>query len=156
MTTPNTEHVAEPHAAPARPAMSPPPLPAAVPPPLPHTRPEERRTAPRAELVADVSLYSETNFWNGWSEDLSEGGLFVATYDLRPLGTQFDLRFELPTGHEVRTRGEVRWHRGAREGSDAQPGMGIRFLDLAPADLAVIRSFVKHRSPLFFDDDDGA
>lgn len=126
--------------------------PAAIPPPLPSKRGDERRVAPRTELQADVSLYSETNFWAGFTEDISEGGLFVATYELLAIGTQTELVFELPTGHEVRTRAEVRWHRQT-SGSETMPGMGLRFIDLSPEDHRVIQGFVKHRSPLLWDED---
>lgn len=133
--------------------------PGAIPPPLPRRSHDaapagsERRTAERAELRADVSLYSETNFWSGFTEDLSEGGLFVATYELLPIGTRMELVFELPSGAEVRTSAEVRWHRAARQGSDTMPGMGFSFLNLSQSDLATIRAFVKHRDPLLWDED---
>ncbi len=117
----------------------------------PEPRAAERRRADRVALSADVSLFSPTTFWAGFSEDLSEGGLFVATYQLIPIGTRIDLRFELPTGHEVKVGGTVRWHRGHSD--DAMPGMGIAFDALSPADLKVIRSFVKHRPPLLWDVD---
>lgn len=112
---------------------------------------DERRTHERVELEADVSLYSDTNFWSGYTEDVSEGGLFVASWHLHPIGTQVEVAFELPTGRAIRTRGEVRW---LRETSDegTRPGMGVRFLALDPDDHAAIRAFVKHRAPLFYDE----
>jgi len=114
-------------------------------------RPEDRRRADRVALACDVSLFSPTTFWAGFSEDLSEGGLFVATYQAMPIGTRMDLQFELPTGHVVKVAGTVRWHRG--QSDDAMPGMGISFDELSPADLKVVRSFVKHRPPLLWDVD---
>lgn len=112
---------------------------------------DDRRTHQRTALEADVSLYSETNFWSGFSEDVSEGGLFVASWELHPIGTQVDVSLELPTGYAIKTRGEVRWHREAAE-DGPRPGMGIRFLALADADLRAIQTFVKHRAPLFWDE----
>ena len=106
----------------------------------------ERRTAQRVQLDADVSLYSSTTFWAGIAEDISEGGLFVATYQLEPIGTVMDLRFELPTGQAVAVRGVVRWLREVMD--EGTPGMGIQFQDLSPADADIIKSFVKHRPPL--------
>jgi len=112
---------------------------------------DERRTHERAALEADVSLYSDNNFWSGYTEDVSEGGLFVASWEQHPIGAQLDIALELPTGHRVRTRGEVRW---LREHTDdgPRPGMGIRFLSLSDADLRAIQTFVKHRAPLFWDE----
>jgi uncharacterized protein (TIGR02266 family) len=109
----------------------------------------ERRTAERVRLDADVSLYSPTTFWAGIAEDISEGGLFVATYQLEPIGTVMDLRFELPTGQTVAVRGVVRWLREVMD--DGTPGMGIQFQDLSPADAGIIKSFVKHRPPLLWE-----
>jgi uncharacterized protein (TIGR02266 family) len=111
----------------------------------------ERRVASRVRLEADVSLYSATTFWAGVAEDLSEGGLFVATYQLEPIGTAMDLRFELPTGQAIAVRGVVRWVREVMD--EGMPGMGIQFHDLTAHDLAVIKSFVKHRPPLLWDTD---
>jgi uncharacterized protein (TIGR02266 family) len=109
----------------------------------------ERRTAERVPLEADVSLYSATTFWAGIAEDLSEGGLFVATYQLEPVGTAIDLRFELPTGQTVAVRGVVRWIREVMD--EGMPGMGIQFESLLTRDLRVIQSFVKHRPPLVWE-----
>lgn len=120
------------------------------PPPLP-LRPEDRRGNTRVALEADVSLFSPTTFWAGFTEDISEGGLFVATYQVQPLGTRIDLRFELPTGHAVNVAGVVRWHRGASD--DASPGMGIAFENLSATDAKVIQTFIKHRPPLLWDVD---
>jgi uncharacterized protein (TIGR02266 family) len=111
----------------------------------------EKRRATRAHASVDVSLYSESQFFSGLSEDVSEGGLFVATYDIRPIGTEIELHFSLPTGHEISTRGVVRWLRNP--GSDTSPGMGVQFAPLAPQDLAAIRAFVRHRPPLVWDDE---
>ena len=125
---------------------------------LPEKRPVsaailERRMSPRVEIDIDVSFVSESNFFQGFSEDLSDGGLFVATYDLQPLGTKVDVEFTLPTGHIVKATGEVRWLRDLREDSPGMsPGMGIRFLDLPPEDERAVHEFVRARSPMFFDD----
>jgi uncharacterized protein (TIGR02266 family) len=123
-----------------------------LPPPLPAApRPEDRRIATRVALEADVSLFSPTTFWAGFTEDISEGGLFVATYEVQPIGTRMDLRFELPTGHAVSVSGVVRWHRPM--GDDVMPGMGIAFENLSAGDARVIQTFIKHRPPLLWDVD---
>lgn len=134
---------------------------AEVPPPLPQARPSaepppgvaERRRAPRAFLETEVSFESADNFYTGFTEDVSEGGLFLATYDLRPIGTHLEVEFTLPTGHIVRTEGEVRWVRDPQdEAPDAPPGMGIQFRELRPEDHAAIMEFIEARAPLFYED----
>ncbi len=113
----------------------------------------ERREFPRIEASVEVSFESETNFFQGFSEDISDGGLFIATYKLQPVGTVMEVEFTLPTGHIVRTDAEVRWLRDLREDSpDVHPGMGLRFLALLPEDARAIASFTRSRSPLFYDE----
>lgn len=119
------------------------------PPPLPH----ERRASPRVELNVDVSFASENNFYQGFSEDISDGGLFVATYRLSPIGTAFALELTLPNGHVVRTDAVVRWVRDPRDAdSEVSPGMGLQFVNLPAEDARAIGAFVEARAPLFYDE----
>lgn len=112
---------------------------------------DERRHTPRTRLAVDVSLYSETHFFAGLSEDIGEGGLFVATHASVPRGSHVDLVFTLPTSHEVRVRGIVRWTRGVD--CETSPGIGIQFEALSSHDAAAVRAFLRHRPPLVWDED---
>ncbi|MGE0786870.1 MAG: TIGR02266 family protein [Sandaracinaceae bacterium] len=113
----------------------------------------ERRSSPRVETHVEVSFESETNFFQGFSEDISDGGLFIATYQMQPLGTVMEVEFTLPTGHIVRAEAEVRWHRQLRsEAEGVSPGMGLRFIELRPEDARAIAQFIHARSPLFYDE----
>ncbi len=115
---------------------------------------DNRRRHPRYAVELNVSLSSEHNFYAGFVENLSNGGVFVATHSLKAVGTVFEISISLPAGDEpVRARGEVRWVREYGEHSDVPPGVGIRFLDLRADALARIEAFLAHREPLFFDDD---
>lgn len=115
--------------------------------------PDDRRRYERRPLEAEIGVYSDTNFYTGFSEDISAGGMFVATYDLRPMGSQVSLEFVLPGGHEVRVSGEVRWVKDPINESSGSPGMGIQFgSDLSAEDLAAIQEFVSNREPMFHDD----
>jgi uncharacterized protein (TIGR02266 family) len=83
---------------------------------------------------------------------VSEGGLFVATHMLQPIGTSLTLTFMLPTGHEIVTQGVVRWLRDPRdENADAVPGMGVQFENLRELDARAIVEFMVVREPLFFE-----
>jgi uncharacterized protein (TIGR02266 family) len=114
--------------------------------------PADRRTAPRKELHAEIGFRSDTNFYVGFTEDISEGGLFVATHMLRPVGEELELCFTLPNGHEVKLAGVVRWLRDPYDYSDeARPGMGVQFREVRGDDLAMIREFVALRDPMFFE-----
>jgi uncharacterized protein (TIGR02266 family) len=115
---------------------------------------DNRRRYPRYAVELNVSLSSEHNFYAGFVENLSNGGVFVATHSLKAVGTVFEVCISLPGSDEpVRARGEVRWVREYGEHSDVPPGVGIRFLDLGADALARIEAFLAHREPLFFDDD---
>lgn len=108
--------------------------------------PDERRRLPRVELEVDIGVHSENNFYAGFSGDVSEGGIFVATYKPLPVGTKTTVSFVMPGGHHVVTEGEVKWVREAAW--DVTPGMGIVFTKLSDHDRHVIQWFAQHRAPL--------
>jgi uncharacterized protein (TIGR02266 family) len=108
----------------------------------------DRRSKPRIELQAEVSMTSDTQPYAGLTGDVSSGGLFVATYAPLAVGTSVDLRFELPTGL-VHARGIVRWKREASDG--ISPGMGVAFEALDADSAACLERFCRSRPPLYVD-----
>ena len=78
----------------------------------------------------DVAVKSDTGFFVGLAEDVSERGLFVVTVRSIPVGGEVALALALPRG-DVLTRGRVRWARSPEEGQ--VPGVGIEF-DAMPAE----------------------
>jgi uncharacterized protein (TIGR02266 family) len=109
----------------------------------------------RVPYVVEVSFASEHNFWTGFTRDLSEGGVFLATPREVPVGTivQFELRLpDTTTPWEVRA--EVRWTRAQdAAGPDSPPGIGVRFIDLDAALEARIAAFVgQTRDTMFYDE----
>lgn len=113
--------------------------------------PVQRRAAARVSLCAEITMGSDSNFFTGFTNDLSEGGVFVATVNLLPLGTQIDLAFQLPGGPKIQGKGEVRWLREFDDKTpDAFPGMGIRFIDVPGTSIGAIHAFTQQREPLFF------
>ena len=118
-----------------------------VPPTLgtPITRQSERQ---RCEI--QIEFTEETHFYAGLTQDISEGGVFIATYHLRPVGVRLDLSFVLPDGVEVQATGVVRWLRdGTTEGS--RPGMGVAFTDLKQEALESINKYCRARAPIYMD-----
>jgi uncharacterized protein (TIGR02266 family) len=114
---------------------------------------DERRSKPRRKINVEIGLQTETNFFVGFSGDISEGGIFVTTVTLLPVGTAVMLSFSFPGGIEVEAEGQVAWTReGAAFDSDLLTGMGIRFTQLNDAALAAIQEFVSIREPIFYDD----
>jgi uncharacterized protein (TIGR02266 family) len=123
----------------------------------------ERRGQPRYDVTIKVTLLGDHNFYMGLTENISEGGLFVQTQRLLPMGTTLRMEFSLPTSSEaISAVGEVRWVRSAnavREehnnfgsgGEDAfKPGMGIQFKELSPETAAAIAEFIQIRKPDFY------
>jgi len=113
-----------------------------------------RREHSRFSVDLDVTVGSDHNFYAGFAENLSAGGVFIATHKLKPVGSKIELCINLPDSAQIRVEGQVRWIRVFNEQSDTPPGMGVRFNDLAPASVALIQSFLSRRDPLFFDDDE--
>ncbi|MCU0693370.1 MAG: TIGR02266 family protein [Polyangiaceae bacterium] len=98
-------------------------------------------------------MLSESNFYMGLSENLSESGLFVATHQIQPIGTIVDLKFELPFVEEpFELKGEVRWVRPYSTEIEGPPGMGVRFLELTDEQVGRIQGFLKSRPPIYYDD----
>lgn len=114
----------------------------------------ERRATPRAAVEAEIGFQSDTNFYTGLAEDISTGGIFLATFNIRPIGSLINVNFTLPGGHFISVDGQVRWIREFNEMvPDLSPGMGIQFEKLCSDDKYAIDDFVKQRSTLFYDDE---
>jgi len=112
--------------------------------------PPERRHSGRAPWIADLEFAEDAQFFTGLSLDISEGGLFVATYTTIPIGTRLMLCFDLPDGTRVEARGEVRWVRP--EATDGErPGVGIAFTELPAEALQRITAICARQPPLYFD-----
>ena len=119
------------------------------------TSPADRRLEPRYAVAVAVTFESDHNFYTGITSDLSGGGLFVATHQIRPVGERIQLRLTLPTfGEPIDAVTEVRWVRAASlPGGGGEAGMGLQFLQLLPQAKDAIKAFLKRRDSLFFDVD---
>ena len=116
--------------------------------------PDNRRRAARYSVDLDVTMSSDHDFYAGFAENISSGGLFVATYVRRPKGDRMEITLNLPGYPEpIRAVGEVRWLREFSEHSNVPPGLGVRFVELAEGAASAIDSFLQDREPLFYDDD---
>ena len=119
-----------------------------------------QRVHSRAELSLAVTLMGENNFYVGLSQNISEGGIFIATYRVLPLGTRVHLTFTLPGSSELlAVEGTVSWHRppeavASVSGKSIPPvktGMGVQFDDPDMEVQEAIRAFTELRSPEFYD-----
>jgi uncharacterized protein (TIGR02266 family) len=100
-----------------------------------------------------VSIASDSNFYAGFTENLSESGVFVATHVALRIGSSVDLWIYLPHTAPICARGTVRWQRRGSSAEGKTSGVGIRFDCLSAGDTARIHEFAQARAPMFFDDE---
>jgi uncharacterized protein (TIGR02266 family) len=113
-----------------------------------------RREHDRFTVELEVNVTSENNLYAGLAENLSAGGVFIATHTLHRVGSKIELSLRMPdSDEEFEIVGEVRWVRVYNEHSDTSPGFGVRFLSLPAGAAAAIDRFLAQREPLFFDDE---
>jgi uncharacterized protein (TIGR02266 family) len=115
------------------------------------------RAAERFDLEVKVDLESEHNFYTGLTQNISAGGLFIATHQLRRIGDRITLKFSLPGSNEtLAVETEVRWIRenSSLQKVDGATGMGVRFVNLTPEASAVINHFIQSRESLYYDDEE--
>lgn len=111
------------------------------------------RAGTRIPLQTQVDFSSDSNVFTGFSTNVSEGGLFVATVNLLPVGTPVDLTFSLPGKTRLTVQGEVRWTRELDDRApEVFPGVGVRFVELSTDAAQALRRFVAEREPLFYPD----
>ncbi|MCP3137025.1 TIGR02266 family protein [Pyxidicoccus xibeiensis] len=121
--------------------------------PAPAPEGKDSRRNGRVRMHTSIDMRSDSNFFTGFSMDISEGGVFIATVDPVARGTQVELDFTLPGGRPMKVTGVVRWVRESNSRTpELMPGVGVQFTGL-PAEVAnAITSFVTTRDPMFFPD----
>lgn len=91
---------------------------------------DNRRKFARISLATQVKVvFREENQRDSMiSQNLSEGGLFLESEVLKPIGTVLDFEFRVQGGGEpIKGKGVVRW---LEEDVKKRKGMGIQFLEL--------------------------
>lgn len=113
--------------------------------------------ADRVEVALGTN--SVSNLYRGLDGDdvIEHGGIFVATYNVLPIGQQLALRVLFPGGYELEASGIVHWIRQARgvvsqTSETMHPGYGVRFLQLSDEGRALVARYARNREPIFYDD----
>lgn len=109
----------------------------------------ESRREPRHFVELEVNIGSESNFYLGFTENLSSGGVFIATYSLKAIGSKVEIALTLPDGAVLTMPGVVRWLR--QPSGEGWPGIGVQFEKVSAEDEARIRKFLSLREPMFYD-----
>jgi uncharacterized protein (TIGR02266 family) len=107
-------------------------------------------SGPREKMEANVGANTESNFFVGFSGEVSEGGVFVATYTTMPIGQLVELLITLPGGYETTVNGKVLFVRDPMD-MDSEPGIGVQFQGLPQQARELVLRFIRKRPPLFFD-----
>ena len=119
---------------------------------------KEQRTKQRyeAEIAVDFSITGDTihTFYLGFAQDISEGGVFLATHQSYPIGSVMTINLDI-AGSKISVEAVVRWVRDPKdfEGSDIEPGMGLQFVNLPEKEKSIIDAFIQKREPMFVDVD---
>jgi type IV pilus assembly protein PilZ len=103
---------------------------------------------PRQHIRYPVSLrvdYSTRDaFVANHVSNLSKGGLFIASDAPLPVDSELELVLTLAEPMEcIKARGRVIWNYDIRKGTTRViPGMGIKFLDMTPADRCRLAAYL--------------
>ncbi|PIR22811.1 MAG: hypothetical protein COV44_06540 [Deltaproteobacteria bacterium CG11_big_fil_rev_8_21_14_0_20_45_16] len=105
----------------------------------------QRRKNLRISTNIEVNLKSGKDFEKVYIKNISGGGVYVATKSLHPIGSLVSLNIHIADQKKViDVQGCVSWLNP--QGVDQlPPGMGVRFIDLTPAQEELIRSLVRNR-----------
>lgn len=96
-----------------------------------------QRRATRAPLIVEkIPCGDGRKTLFGYAKNISRGGIFIATLKPREPGEEFMIELTLPMvpRYTLRCRCEVVWTRHFQRKDSNEPGMGLRFLELAAAD----------------------
>ena len=121
-----------------------------------HMQQPEQRGAERFNFRCEINAKSDHQFFTGFTENISAGGLFISTYQTLELGSRFEMAFEI-TGinREFKATVEVCWLREYNEmAPQMTPGMGVKFIDLGSQEEQILNEVLKRIDTLFYDTED--
>jgi uncharacterized protein (TIGR02266 family) len=111
----------------------------------------QRQSTTNLNTEIQLDIASEHNLYNGFSANLSDGGLFVATYETHAVGDRLNVRFRLPDVEDViLAKVEVKWVRGVEAGEEGVAGFGAAFVELPEHARGAVARFTQVREPLFY------
>lgn len=111
------------------------------------------RGGPRTSVEANIGATTQSNFYVGFSGEVSEGGVFLSTYEVLTRGTHVQMLVTLPGGFEFAAPGVVRFVRDPMDfNADSEPGMGVQFEGLDAKARQLVMRFIAKRPPIFYDE----
>lgn len=102
------------------------------------------RSSMRIKAVLPVKVYgtSHETLYGAYTLALSAGGMFLRTMSPVAVNSRLSLEFDL-NGHSISADGVVLYNCQAGPPC-GEPGIGLRFTDLAPGDQAILRRFIRN------------
>jgi type IV pilus assembly protein PilZ len=113
----------------------------------------ERRGHQRVLVSMEVDYRCDDTFLFAYITDLSVMGIFIQTTNPHPPGTMLNLRFKPPGHPQLDVEGRVIWINPPRKHDSINPGMGVQFVDLTPAQRDQIKELVRTFAYLSDDED---
>ena len=113
----------------------------------------ERREHQRVLVSMEVDYRCDDTFLFAYITDLSIMGIFIQTTNPHPPGTVLNLRFKPPGHPQIDVEGRVIWINPPRKHDSINPGMGVEFVDLSPAQREQIKELVRTFAYLSDDED---
>lgn len=115
---------------------------------------KEKRITPRIHIPVYIETFAES-FPLGILVNISTKGMFVQSTEPKEVGTQMDLRFQLPeTSQSIQAAAEVIWvnyppsfpenENFSQPGRPVydNPGMGLRILSIDPKSRMLLDEFI--------------
>lgn len=100
------------------------------------------RLSPRLKVIFKVNITSGHTARSTFATAMSEQGLFIRTLKPLPVGTTVKLALDLPSARPITVTGDVIYIIPEDTEKLAEPGMGIRFIDLEKDLQEGLRKFI--------------
>lgn len=109
-----------------------------------------RRDLPRPITVLKADPHDRSKTFFGYAKNISRGGMMIGATNPREPGSRFRLEIPLPEPLDIVVTCicEVVWNRRWAKNDCHEPGMGLRFLDLAPEIAETIDDWIESENLL--------
>ena len=105
---------------------------------------EDKRKDPRADVRIEIQYQTDQEFLAAYTKNISGGGVFIRTSHPLQLNQTVALRFTLPgINCQFEIGGLVVWANSSPR-SAFPAGMGVKFMEITPADSSAVATFVKN------------
>lgn len=85
------------------------------------------------------------SFVDAYTENVSDGGLFIRTENPLEPGEEFRLKLSLPgLPDPLIIKCEVVWVMSESKETDAADGMGVKFVEVMPKDKKTLKEYINH------------